>query len=47
MIESMITNYQSSKKLHVRFLSHPEVIIDGHTLRWPQFQMKNAIFEGN
>ena len=26
--------------------SHPEVVIDGHTLRWPKYQINNAIFEG-
>ncbi|CAF2096636.1 unnamed protein product [Rotaria magnacalcarata] len=38
---------QSSKKPHDQLTSHPEIMIDGCAIRWPKFQIKNALFEGN
>jgi hypothetical protein len=46
-IESIVTADQSSKKRHVQFSCDPETIIDGHTLRWPKFEVNDCFFEGN
>jgi hypothetical protein len=46
-IAPIITTDQSSKKPHSQRSSQPEAIIDGETLRWPKFEIKNSFFEGN
>ena len=43
----MVTTDQSSKMPHIQVPSNQEIIIDGHTLRWPQYGISNVCFEGN
>ncbi len=45
--EPIVTTDQLSKKPSNRQSPQPEAIIDGHTLRWPRFEINNAFFQGN
>jgi hypothetical protein len=31
---------------HVQFCPEPEAVIDGQILKWPKFEIHNAVFEG-
>ena len=44
---SATTNYHSSTAPPYQCTPQPEATIFGYTMRWPQFQTKNALFEGN
>jgi hypothetical protein len=45
-IEKILTTAQLLKKPYVRSSNQPEALIDGYTLRWPKFGIKDAIFKG-
>ena len=41
----LLTTNQLQTKPHVQSSNQPEVTIDGQTLRWPKFGIKNTIFK--
>ncbi|CAF1650189.1 unnamed protein product [Rotaria sp. Silwood1] len=42
-----VTTNQLSKYLSINIQTHPEATINGFTLKWPKFEVKNVLFKGN
>ncbi|CAF0970624.1 unnamed protein product [Didymodactylos carnosus] len=44
--EPKVTNDQSPKNTSCQLSPQSETIIDGYTIQWPKFQIRNALFQG-
>ncbi|CAF1125558.1 unnamed protein product [Didymodactylos carnosus] len=45
--EPKVTNDQSPKNTSCQLSPQSETIIDGYTIQWPKFQIRNALFQGS